>query len=419
MTDKPFDILQKEAERKISKALSALILDQPFFGALGLMLKIRPMTQMEAARMPTMGTDGERLVYDPAFVISQKDDVLKSAMCHEILHCAFAHMFRLDGRNPTKWNIACDYAINPLIKDSGMPVPKGWLYSKDYEDMEAEQIYSLLPDPPEQPQNGNGEGEGEDEGNEGEGGGKGKDPNDHSQGCGWMMRPNRMSEAEKNKAIADAKVKTAQARNTAKMQGNMPAGLERLIGDFLHPSINWKDKLRRFLEIVSRNDYTWMVPNRRFHSAGFVFPSLHSNDLGEMAVIIDTSGSVSEPELAQFGAELSSIISSLKPEKVHVIYVDADVAGYDEYGPSDLPLNLKPKGGGGTDFRPGFDFIERNGIMPRCVIYFTDMYCNSFPDTPDYPVLWASSTKVDEVANFVNNVPFGEVIQVELDERQR
>ena len=54
-----------------------------------------------------------------------------------------------------------------------------------------------------------------------------------------------------------------------------------------------------------------------------------------------------------------------------------------------MPLELTPRGGGGTDFRPAFHWVEEHGIAPAALIYLTDLECTHFPDEPGYPVLWA------------------------------
>jgi predicted metal-dependent peptidase len=64
---------------------------------------------------------------------------------------------------------------------------------------------------------------------------------------------------------------------------------------------------------------------------------------------------------------------------------------------------LKALGGGGTDFAPVFKHVEEQGIEAACLVYLTDMY-GSFPKSaPDYPVLWVSTSHID-------NAPFGEVL---------
>jgi len=128
--------------------------------------------------------------------------------------------------------------------------------------------------------------------------------------------------------------------------------------------------------------------------------------LGIIAVIIDTSGSVSQKELDTFASKLQLILSIYPGTEIKVIYVDTKVATVERIDIYDFQLHAK--GGGGTDFKPGFEYIEEKQIMPACVVYFTDGWCSSFPDQePEYPTLWISTDKT----NFVP--PFGEVICVD------
>ena len=123
-------------------------------------------------------------------------------------------------------------------------------------------------------------------------------------------------------------------------------------------------------------------------------------------MIIDTSGSIDQKELDMFAAELRSILTSYPETTIEVIYVDSKVAATQTVDVNNL--DLKAKGGGGTDFRPGYKYIEDNDINPVCVLYFTDGYCWSFPEKePDYPTLWLISS----TCKF--NPPFGEVIRIE------
>ena len=107
-----------------------------------------------------------------------------------------------------------------------------------------------------------------------------------------------------------------------------------------------------------------------------------------------------------FAAELHAVLLIYPGTEIKVIYVDAAVANVEDLSINDF--NLHAKGGGGTDFKPGFEYIEKEGIMPSCALYFTDGYCNSFPEEPDFPTLWLLTDK----ANFTP--PFGEVIRINM-----
>jgi predicted metal-dependent peptidase len=128
--------------------------------------------------------------------------------------------------------------------------------------------------------------------------------------------------------------------------------------------------------------------------------------LGEIVIAVDTSGSIGKRELEQFAGEISAISEETQPEAVHVVYCDAAVQSSQEFAASE-PVRLEPRGGGGTDFRPVFEWVARTDIAPVCLIYLTDLCCHSFPEAADYPVLWVTDSR--------RMAPFGETVRIELE----
>ena len=164
-------------------------------------------------------------------------------------------------------------------------------------------------------------------------------------------------------------------------------GLQRIIDDVANPLVDWQTLLRIFADKVVKNEFSWNKPNRRLINRGLYLPSRSGRDLGNLVVVIDTSGSVSQDDLNQIAAELNEI-RSIYTCKIVVLYVDSKVANVEEYETYD-ELNLVPHGGGGTSFIPAFDWLEEHDeIEPTCLIYFTDGLCYSYPEEPSYPVLW-------------------------------
>jgi predicted metal-dependent peptidase len=119
-----------------------------------------------------------------------------------------------------------------------------------------------------------------------------------------------------------------------------------------------------------------------------------------VVIDIDGSDSIDAATLAAFAAEITAILNEAVLEAIHVLYCDEAVAGTEIYEPSD-PIRLTPHGGGGTAFRPVFDWIARSNIQPVCVVYRTDLYGSEFGPAPDYPVLW--------VCTGATAAPFGEM----------
>jgi predicted metal-dependent peptidase len=382
-----------KATEIITKAKIQLILTQPFFATLALSLKYVENSQIKTAR-----TNGIELQYNPQFIESLDINKAKGLLAHEVMHVAGLHHTRRNGRNPEKWNIACDYAINQLLKDSGFDLPDNGCIDSAFKNLAAEEIYSKLPDSKK----------GDDKNSQGQSQGKGQSQDSNSSdpgGNGAVNDAPAKTEAELKQIEAETKQLVSQAATVAKQQGKLPAHLERLIAEILEPVVNWKDVLNNFLTDVTRNDYTFAIPSKRYLSQGLYMPSLKSVERGKFVLLIDTSGSIDESLLNVFAGEMQSILSEVA-ESLTVIFVDAKVQHVQEFE-ADENLDLHPKGGGGTDFKPGFAHMEKYGIDCAAAIYFTDGFCNSFPTDPGFPVLWA----IYNNKSFVP--PFGETVKID------
>ena len=370
-----------ETIKKLTKARAGLVLSAPFFASLALQLKLK-----EDNNCQTAYTDSVVLGYNPEFIDKLSNVELKAVICHEVLHIAMLHPFRRNSRDPFMWNVACDYAINQIVKEAGFNLPEGALIDDKYKGLEAEVIYSQLPKQLQLPSNSVMIG----------------DVKDYKQDKG-DANSNTPSQQEQN-----WKITLTSAATISKAQGKLPAGLDRMIQEILQPKLPWREILSRFITENAKNDYTWTQPNKRYLYSGLYLPGLNVPTLGTIAVIIDTSGSISQKELDIFASELLSILTIYPGTEIKVIYVDTKVSATEMIDIYDFQLHAK--GGGGTDFKPGFEYIEKEALMPSCVIYFTDGWCSSFPKDPDYPTLWVSTDRT----NFKPS--FGEVIFMEQRE---
>ena len=180
-----------------------------------------------------------------------------------------------------------------------------------------------------------------------------------------------------------------QAASLARAQGNAPGAVEETIRQAHRSILDWRSLLRRYMTDAARRDYSWSVPNRRFIDSGLYLPSMHSEGIDAIAIIIDTSGSLPGETLALFWAEVREIAAELQPDSIHVLQVDAVLQDAAEYPAGELPDSITIKGRGGTDFRPGFAWLHEHGVRPGCCLYLTDMECDSYPEAaPPYPVAW-------------------------------
>jgi len=383
-----------QAKDKITKAKAGLVLDEPFFASIALRLLIK-----EDGTCKTAWTDGVSLGYNPEFIESLTLDETKGLIAHEVMHIAALHHVRRQDRDHETWNAAADYAINYLLTNSKFTLPKGAL--QGFPNEAAEAIYSKLPKPEKQ------------SGGSGSGSNKSKDGSSNSDpgGCGEVRDApgqdgQKPSEADISKAEAEAKVMIAQASQQAKMCGKLPAHIARLVEDTLEPVLDWKELLRRFVDQNAKNDYAWMPPNKRYIHMGLFMPSLRSQELKNIAVAIDTSGSINQEVLKEFVSELGAIMEAYD-SNAYVMYVNNALQGVEEFTAYDIPLKLNAQGGGGTDFRPPFNHLEEKGMLPSCFIYLTDGQCSSFSNDPNYPVLWCIIGSAERF-----HPPFGEVIQI-------
>jgi predicted metal-dependent peptidase len=211
------------------------------------------------------------------------------------------------------------------------------------------------------------------------------------------------SVAERGRQQQEWSIAAEQSMRSAAACGHEPLGIDRPLQESRRSQQDWREILRHFVSACSPHDYRWTPPNRRFISSGMYLPSIEGSGLGTIVIAVDTSGSIGERQLQQFAGEISSICDETHPESIMVIYCDAEVQGVEELEPS-APVELAPKGGGGTDFRPVFNWIEDKSVLPTCLIYLTDLCCHSYPDPPEYPVLWVTDGR--------RIAPFGETLQV-------
>ncbi len=202
-----------------------------------------------------------------------------------------------------------------------------------------------------------------------------------------------------------------QALNLAKAQGKAPGAVQETIQDAHRSTLDWRSLLRRYMTDAAARDYSWSVPNRRFIDSGLYLPSIRSEGMGTLAVIIDTSGSVDSDALAAFWSEVREVAAEIEPERIVVLQVDAAVQDEEHYAPGELPERIVVKGRWGTDFRPGFAHLAERGIRPAVCLYFTDMDCDRYPETePPFDVLWCDWG--DGVGLWCQPPPWGEHIRI-------
>ena len=414
---------QSQAMTRLKRVRAAMLVKHPFFATL-----MMSMEMVETDKIPTAATDMEKLYYNPGFVDTIDDDVLMFVIAHEVMHTALAHGVRLNSRDKMCWNIATDYAINLILEDSNFKVWANALLDEKYRDLSADAIYNQLkkeadeeqqqqgrgqgsPDPNGQPQPGDGAGPPPPPGSQPPQPGQQQPGNGaptmgqpggqhHSPMLGDLIEPEVSGDpAAEDRLRKDIQQRVAQAASIARMTGNMPGALERFVSEVIDPKVPWFDTLRHLMTEFDQVDEDWTHRNRRF---SMYLPTDHAEGhLGVAIGIGDTSGSIGDDELINYGSEFVGICEQTKPEEIRMVWADTHVAGEQVFEPGD-DIDLKPQGGGGTDMRVPLKYAEQ--FDPRIVVLFTDGHTPWPKEEPPFPLIVCCTTNV--------KVPIGEVIRI-------
>ncbi len=417
-----------DVENKLAAARTQLILDKPFLGALVLRL---PMKAANPDWCEKVATDARYFYYNPEYVEHLSVAQLQFVLAHEALHCALSHFARREHRHKFRWDIACDHAINPLLLEDNLIPPSGVWIEESYKGMTAEEIYPYIDENNTNEPMDKHIYEGEEQGNEG---GKGADNtapsseecdaqgNSHldetqrsdnfaDQGETQQQtnsnnladKPPPLTDTEKQNLDTQWRQRLAGATQQAMQAGKLSGAMARLIDHLLQPRLPWRSLLARYMTMTARDDYSYSRPSRREGNA--IFPSLRSVELN-ITVAIDISGSISDNEIAECLTEINNLKGQLRA-KITLLACDADLAEecpwqFESWEEFQMPLAIT--GGGGTDFRPVFDYVAKCDKQPDLLVYFTDAE-GIFPEyTPTYPVIWLIKGK--------HKIPWGQRVQL-------
>ncbi len=180
--------------------------------------------------------------------------------------------------------------------------------------------------------------------------------------------------------VATAFLRSAHGRGT----GGYIA-LARWAEEIVNPVVTWQQILGAAVRgavttATGGGDYTYRRLSRRTATApNIVLPS-RQRVIPEIAVVIDTSGSVDERMLGQALTELDNIVSTLQISERGLIAVSVDTSAYNlrrVRRATDIDLF----GGGGTDMTVGIAAVAAQRPRPEVVIVFTDG-CTPWPAQP-------------------------------------
>lgn len=449
-----------QATDKIAAARVWLMKEKPFFGVLARAFQVEPSLKVPAFRL----TADDRMLVNPLVVLELKFPSLCARLAHLAMHAALGALPRRGPREPLRWNVAHDLAIEPLLKAASMPSGAA-LPSADLPvGASAEEYYQLLPEgtrpddlwcdvsdppPPEGPDVIQGtftrqdDGEGRDPGGGGSQGGdregKGERPNqggDEAEDDGDEGREER--EREDGGALDQAPLIEARSRELqwkmrlgaaleeeiasgGKTFGEVPGWLDELVRATIEPPPDWSAALQRSVSMLTRSDRSFLRPSRRMSAlAGadgswpdvVAMPGRRVMPAGKIAVVIDTSASIDAATLARFLGSISAIATAEGFDEVRLVQADAEVTKDETILAATLLFEeVGMIGRGGTDFGPAIRklALESRRMGERfTVVYLTDLD-GRFPapeEAVPLEVLWVVPGKPEKLP------PFGKVVEM-------
>jgi len=395
--------LSPEIDTKLSAARARLILDKPFLGALTLRM---PLVRADAAWCATSATDARSIYVNVDYIKELSLEQAQFVLAHEALHCALSHFARRQHRVKHRWDLACDFAVNPLLINDGLTPPPDALYLKEYEGMTAEEIYPLIDDNPQQ-QTHDHHIYDADDGARGPHSPGNPDSDRHGAGAGDASRgapkPPPLDPVEREQLETQWQQRLAAAAQQAMRAGKLSDMMARMVDHLLQPRLPWRALLARYMSLQGRDDFNYARPSRREGEA--ILPSLRSAQT-DIVIGVDTSGSISATELNEFLSEVNAIKGQIRA-RITVLPCDAAIGEgapwiYEPWETINIPAGIH--GGGGTSFVPVFDWIDKNDTRPDLVLYFTDANGQFPAHAPRCPVVW--------LVKGSGRVPWGERIQL-------
>jgi predicted metal-dependent peptidase len=362
------------------RIMAARILAQSRWPYVSTLLYSLKLVESDPEIIPTMAVDtGWRLYYSPDFVMSETAEALATVLLHECMHCMLEHGRRFEAlpttrKNNMLWNYAGDCAINQVLDDAHMPWTE--VTPVKYKDIEHQGVDRTMPTEvayatmveyqAQHPEEATG--------------------NDCGSVSGGARRTYELdpddaqapaSSVNQQENVLDS---VASSIISAHRDGqDLPEALARIAQDRLEPTLDWKKLLAFNLRsaisnVAGRRDYTYARPSRRqsaINTSGtnFVLPAMRQPQPPCVAIVLDTSGSISNDTLDLYLSEIRGIFTAVGISSgIWILPCDSRVHAIEKIRSFDLS-SLTIKGGGATDM--GVGIAEALKIRPRANIIVT------------------------------------------------
>lgn len=305
----------------------------------------------------TAATNGMIISFNPDFLDSLEIEEVAFVLLHELLHITLDHLKRIGNRNRQIYNIAADIAVNDLLISSGynygnLQIIKGRTFKIDGLNYTVEEIYDLI---------------------------------DKNLITDPVTNHNYWTDEYRsyaNKTINDA---------IQKGYVDITDSLYRYVKIPKDSGTDWRNILNNILK-VNEKDYTFQKNDKRYED--FLLPdfTFQEENLENVWLLIDVSGSMRNDELVKVFSEISKIINSYDSVNLTVSAFSTfvtppkkvkNIANLEQ-------LSKKLESGGGTSFEIIFDYMLKLEKLPIAIIIFTDGYAQ-FPEKSkamNIPVFW-------------------------------
>jgi len=397
-------------QEKIAKAKAKLMLEHPYFGTVASSLKLEKNNEIL-----TFSSNGEVMRYNSEYLERLSLEEVEFVMANGAMHAVLQHQERVAERTKWLWQTASDYVVNSMLVKNGMHLPQYAYFEEKFDGMYVEEVYEYLR--AEMMDNSDHSMEQERE--------QITDSDDTGVENIHMQKEhtpdinaketkdeNDAEDKEEEEAPSpdvedlseEMKERLEQIFQKLKRQGNLPKELHLLVPEYFSYKVDWREFLYGYIASYAKTSYSFNPPNMKYLYRGIYLPSL-SSDLLRIVVAVDTSGSVDEELLGTFLGEVSSMMQQYPNYEIDLITADAKVQSHKTFLPGEV-LDYDISGGGGTDFRPVFEYIDQYIDYSTVLLYFTDGQ-GTFPkDEPTYNVLWIMPEMLE--------VPFGEVVVLDI-----
>ena len=371
-----------EIEDRLIAARINMLLHCPFYGNLACRLEFKDATEW----CPTAATDGKYFYYNRNFIDALDQEELVFLCGHEVEHCVYDHFGRRGDKQPLLWNIANDYVVNMDLVEGNVGKKiqlvdicfdykyQRWTSEEVYEDLykQAEEEGRIIDmstldvhldmDDADDDKGAGGNVPGDDADQEG-------DANDGKKG------PVKYTAEEKRNIKEQFKNATIQAAKAAGA-GNLPSGVKRLVDSLIQPQLSWRELLPQEIQSVIKSDYNFNTPSRKGIDQGIWMPGLDREDTIDIAMGIDTSGSMTNDMMIDILSETKGVMDQYSDFRIHLFCFDTEVHNpqvFTEHNMDEF-LDYEPAGGGGTDFECCWNYFKEEGIVPKKFVMFTDGY---------------------------------------------